>query len=549
MYARTPTKLLATSLLALTLPGALLCAEEDNLSQLQAAVRQESPLPQPLPTNSYQVYSITGSKAQIKAQAKLQDPTVSSQQQKQSTAQPYRENRVNVADTRLTVIQRPTFGVTADNATRARKLLDRSEISPTAEAGVKASSLPDYVHFVAWEKDYYVKFTAQTRADMIFDDVRGMGSSYSVTGIPVGSEKRVFSDMSSNEAMNFTYFSFEGVKPTDLGNAKIAVDSQLTASTSSADTFSSDTPNQQPAVSLRNLYGQLGGLAVGFAESAFADNAMTPDLLNHGNLFGVVQLSNPSIRYIYTINPEANFTVSLEKPATNCNSIVKDEKDSIFQVSHAPDVAVRYKQVRDQVGHIQIAGVFRSLGASDDKVHDDAFGYGIHASGFLLFQHDCSDIPPDFFGVSGVYGRGIGRYDSQISNLNYADCLYSVAGNELTPLRLFSGLAGYTHFGTRNLRSTGAFGYGDLNTPFTIPDPMDNKPIDLFRRGYFASVNTFYVVNALTADKELDVQNPSADLQVAQVQIGLELIHGHQEMSNGREGESNRIQFSIQINR
>lgn len=526
------------------------CQNSSNLEILQV---QAGNTGLPLQGN-YSVFSITGSMAQRNAmfRAMMTDPN-------KLKEQPFlfaSDNRVNAPAEGLRIVSRPTFGLAADNTPRVRKIYDLSGGAFVAEGAVKAADLPDYVHAELWDKPYFFKATLSSRADMIFDDVR-MGPVYSAASIPVGAPKRVYSDVTTS-GTSFSYFRFDAVKPTDMGNAKVVAEAQFYLSSSNVDQFSSDNavPGQQTTVAFRNLYGQLGGLAAGKGESAFADTVMIPDLVNNSKLFGAVSLVSPSIRYIYSFDPDANFTVSLEQPS----SLIGNEVSAldVKGISNAPDLAVRYKQVRPDVGYVQLAGVFRSLGAEGFGAfkpgdagyypaarHDDAFGYGVHASSALLLPVNHGDIPSDFVSASGVYGQGVGRYDSDISNVvigtqMYADGLYNYSTNTLTPLRLFSAVAGYTHFWTSQLRSTAAVGYGDLDT-------SEDTVRELFRRGYSASVNTFYVVNALTTAKEGDLQNPTAQLTAAQVQIGLELIHGHKEMNNGVEAESNRIQFTVQI--
>jgi len=174
-----------------------------------------------------------------------------------------------------------------------------------------------------------------------------------------------------------------------------------------------------------------------------------------------------------------------------------------------PDGVVGWRWEGD-IGHVQLAGLFRDIGYEADNARDDTvFGWGANASGaFNLFK-------ADKVSWQVAYGEGMARYVNDLGGTDL-DAAPDSSGN-LKALPIFTSTIGYTHQWSKQFRSTVSCGY-------VHADPTSSL-------GKFAIEDTRYASANL-------VWHPTKAFR-----MGIEYLYGHKETQNGADSDAHRINF------
>ena len=257
---------------------------------------------------------------------------------------------------------------------------------------------------------------------------------------------------------------------------------------------------------LRHAFGQLQNFAAGYSFSAFMDNDALPDTLDFEGPGAAPFLLVAGGRYIFKPSPQTNVSLALEAPQAEITTPVGAGK------STAPDFSVRARYEAD-AGHVQLSGLWRRLAwRSGAGPSDSTNGYGVNLAGSLKTFGD------DYLVAGGVWGKGIARYVSDLAGSGL-DAVVDPSGN-LQALEEYGGYAGYTHYWTPKLRSTGVVGYlGMNNKSFQAPTSFDNSQ--------------YYSLNL--------IWNPAGSLSV-----GGEVLYGRFKTLDGNSANDTRIQMSVQ---
>ena len=257
---------------------------------------------------------------------------------------------------------------------------------------------------------------------------------------------------------------------------------------------------------LRHAFGQLENFAAGYSFSAFMDNDALPDTLDFEGPGPGAFLLLAQARYTWKAGEHTNFTVSAEAPSAEVTAPIGSGKSTF------PDITARVRYEADP-GHVQLAGIWRRLGwRSGTGLSDSTDGYGLNLAGSLKTVGD------DYLVAGGIWGKGIARYvlDVQGSGL---DAAVDASGN-LQALEEYGAYAGYTHYWTPKLRSTGVIGWlGMNNKSFQSPTS--------FKESQYYSANLIW--------------NPYGSLNV-----GAELLYGQNKTFDGNHANDTRIQMSVQ---
>lgn len=257
---------------------------------------------------------------------------------------------------------------------------------------------------------------------------------------------------------------------------------------------------------LRHAFGQLKNFAAGYSFSAFMDNDALPDTLDFEGPGAAPFLLLAQARYTWKAGPNTNFSLSAEAPSAEVTAPIGSGKSTF------PDLTLRARYEADQ-GHVQLAGLWRRLNwRSGTGISDSTDGYGLNLAGSL------KTIGDDYLVAGAVWGKGIARYVSDIA-ASGLDAAVDASGN-LQALEEYGGYAGYTHYWTPKLRSTGVIGYlGMSNKSFQSPTS--------FKQSEYYSANLIW--------------NPYGSLNV-----GAELLYGNNKTFDGNSANDTRIQMSVQ---
>jgi hypothetical protein len=261
---------------------------------------------------------------------------------------------------------------------------------------------------------------------------------------------------------------------------------------------------------LRHAYAQARNLLIGQTFSNFMDPDGFPDTLDFQGPNGMVSIRNPQIRYGVALSPSTTFYVSIEKPSSDV--IFKTPLFSDQPNAPAPDGTVRLRQ-EFQRGHIQIAGLFRSIGAFlPDGRTDSVFGWGVNTSlGFKTFGDDNV-----IFAVAA--GHGISRYIQDTSGLGIDAEPASGSSPHLEATPGVGVTAAYQHYWLKTLRSSAVYSYAAVNN-------TDLAAATTYNHSTYTGTNVIW--------------NPYGSLNV-----GAEFLYGWTMLQNGQKANAPRIQFS-----
>jgi hypothetical protein len=265
---------------------------------------------------------------------------------------------------------------------------------------------------------------------------------------------------------------------------------------------------------LRHAYAQVKNILVGQTFTNFMDPDAFPDTLDFQGPNGMVSLRNPQFRYGFALAPSTTFYVSVEKASSDI--LFTTPQFSSQPDSPSPDGTLRLRQ-EFQRGHIQVAGLFRSIGAYlPNGRSDSVFGWGVNVStGFRTWGSDNL-----IFAVAG--GHGISRYIQDTSGLGIDAEPTSPASPHLEATPAAGVEAAYQHYWMKNLRSSATYSYAAVHN-------SDLAPATTYNHATYTAVNLIW--------------NPFGSLNV-----GAEFLYGWTMEQNGQSANDPRIQFSAKYN-
>jgi hypothetical protein len=250
--------------------------------------------------------------------------------------------------------------------------------------------------------------------------------------------------------------------------------------------------NGATAPRLRHFYAQLDNILVGQTFTNFMDPDAFADSLDTQGANSAVSVRVPQARYSFGLGGGASAYVSLEVPA--------------------PDGTFRIRNEWEH-GHIQLASVFRDLGAQlPTGLHETAFGWGVNATGGVqVFGRD--NI------VLGLaYGHGIARYVGDTAPLGLDVAPLSATNLSLRALPLFATYGSYQHYWSPALRSNATVGFVQVqNTAF--------QPANTYHKSTYSSANIIW--------------NP-----VGSLDFGAEFIYGWVKEESGAHASEPRFQIT-----
>ncbi len=344
--------------------------------------------------------------------------------------------------------------------------------------------------------DTMIRLGGYAKLDAIADRrAAGDTEQFIPSSIPVDSPHRDVSHFGMHAKQ--TRFSFEARRPTTHGKLRFYLEN---------DFFGSSDSYQ---FRLRHAYGQLGNTYAGYGYSTFMDADSLPDTLDFAGPGAAAYLLVAGIHHSFSLGKGNSLTVAAEDP----DSQLANTGDSDSSTEHLPDVSLIARMERDW-GHLQLGAVLRSLGYDGDGRSDRTFGGGVQLSGsYAVAERDLL-----LFGLIG--GKGISRYTADLTGSNLDAAIDADGRLKALPLR--GGFFGYTHYWSDLWRSN--LIYGQLQI-----DSADALASDAFRRSRYAALNLLW--------------SPAPSWT-----MGMELLYGQQQLQDGRDADTLRLQGSLQYN-
>jgi hypothetical protein len=351
-----------------------------------------------------------------------------------------------------------------------------------------------------------IRFGGSARLDAIYDfQDNGNPNQFVPSSIPVDGQAGADGGPRSTIHAKGTRISFEVRRPAgEEGTLRIFNEND----------FFNDSTSSSMSFRVRHFYGQAWNFLVGQTYSAFMDIDAWPDVLDYAGPNASINRRQPQIRYsppIYDGVGKMHLLFSLEQPESDLSTTATGLPAGARTVSGAPDGVAGWRWEGD-VGHVQLAGLFRTIGYEADNAPDDSiFGWGVNAAGaFNLFT-------ADKLTWQVAYGEGMARYVNDIGSADL-DAAPDSSG-DLQALPVFATTVGYTHQWSPQFRSTASYGY-------IHADPNASL-------GALAIEDTQYV---------------SANLvwhATKSFRMGLEYLYGIKETQSSADGHGHRLNFVL----
>ncbi len=264
---------------------------------------------------------------------------------------------------------------------------------------------------------------------------------------------------------------------------------------------------------LRQAYGQLGNTYAGFGWSAFADTDALPDTLDFEGPGGAIAPRQAGIHQFIRLGENSSLTVAAEQPSSEVSAY--EPISNLRGTQHMPDLILAARTEHDW-GHLQLGGVLRQLGYSDDEQNRRVLGGGAQLTG--SFKTGTFSSYSDLLMFGANWGKGIARYLADTGGLG----LDAVVGPDgrLYALTGWGTYAAYTHYWSSNWRSNLVYGVARIQqSPWLTTSD--------FHQSNYGAANLLW--------------SP-----VATLTVGLELLHGRLLEQNNRYNDDTRIQGSLQ---
>jgi hypothetical protein len=268
--------------------------------------------------------------------------------------------------------------------------------------------------------------------------------------------------------------------------------------------------NGATAPRLRHFYAQLDNVLVGQTFTNFMDPDAFADSLDTQGANSAVSVRVPQGRYSFPLGGGASAAFSIEVPSSNIAFSIAGTPAVPF--TPAPDGTIKFRNEWKR-GHIQLASVFRNLGAQlPNGIRETVFGWGVNATGSLEVYGR------DTIVAQLAYGHGISRYVGDTAPLNLDAAPRTLTNLSLEALPLVATYGSYQHYWVPNVRSSGTFAFVRVeNTQF--------QPAATYHKGYYSSANLIWNV-------------------VGSLDLGVEGIYGWVEQKSGAHANAPRFQFT-----
>jgi len=287
----------------------------------------------------------------------------------------------------------------------------------------------------------------------------------------------------------------------DVGSVRFFVEGDLFGS-------SSTTPR------MRHAYAQMKNFLIGQTFSNFQDPDSGPDQLDFQGPNAQVSLRNPQFRYAFPLAEKTSFRLSLEKASSDI--AFKTPEFNALPSNQAPDGVATLRHDMDS-GHIQLSGLFRSVGAFlPTGVSDSVFAWGFNLTGSQ------KAFGKDTFVYQGAYGNGIERYLNDTSGLGIDAAVKSTQDPHLKAVPVVAAYGSYQHFWIDKVRSSVMYGFVQVdNTNF--------QPSTVFHQSNYTAANVIWNV-------------------YGSLHVGTEFLYGWVVKKDGSTGNVHRMMLSAKYN-
>jgi uncharacterized coiled-coil protein SlyX len=345
-----------------------------------------------------------------------------------------------------------------------------------------------------------VRVTAVESLDAIGTDDRFVTSS-----IPVAGSDEAGKGARTTLAASASRFNFDFRTPTGVGAMRAFIEVGFNSSSTAV---------------LRHAFGQWYHWILGQTWSTFSDPEAEPFGIDNEGLNAISLFRQPQIRYTTPVWDSVTLAAALENPAPDVTNAagVNLIPDVVLRLRWTPQKGIAALPVLGQLGHVQGAVLIRQIRAESELNPNQTAsrgGLGFGLSGVLRtgWWAETDDVK-----FSTYFGKGIGRYITDLRTAGGQDAYFDLATGNMTALSVAAAYVGYEHAWSPTLRSTTTLGWVWVNV-------LESQPNDALKYTRRFSLNLAWspiprldlVAEILTGTRvNKDLQNGDA----TQIQIG-----------------------------
>jgi hypothetical protein len=267
------------------------------------------------------------------------------------------------------------------------------------------------------------------------------------------------------------------------------------------------------AYRLKQMYGQLYNVTAGFTYSIFEDPDVWPDTVDFEGPNSAIFARQPTVRYMLPLSDKWQMNFGVQQPSSDVDTSAPTNNVSFGSaaVNHLPDGGFNIRWEDAKVGHVQLATIFRDVGANSPKLgQQEVLGWGLNlSSSFNVFDGDSVQ-------AQVTYGQGVFHFCND--NFSNGDAAFNNAG-ELRALAYFAPMVGYTHQWSEKFRSTLTTGYVNLQNE-------QSQAGNAYHETYYESANLMWQLRK-------------------RLSVGVECLYGYKNEKSGAYGDVWRIQTGM----
>ena len=392
-------------------------------------------------------------------------------------------------------------------AGHANPVPDRDNMNDMQEAAPRLNDLtldPQYRGFIPVPNtDALIKFNAKPRVDMMEDNQNSGNADRFVTAtIPMKNTPGYGGGEQFNITAKGSSLSLDVRAPNMPGNVRFYYNNDFFGSGSGM------------AYRLKQLYGQFYNVTAGFTYSIFEDPDVWPDTVDFEGPNSMIFARQATVRYMVPLGEKWQLNFGVQQPSSQIDN--EGIGANATGVNHLPDGGFNIRWEDAKRGHVQFATILRDVGANSPTLGEqNVFGWGLNLSTSLnVFEHD--SVQAQF-----TYGQGVFAFCNDnftYTGFNGGDAAYNNAG-ELRALQYVAPMVGYTHQWSEKFRSTGTFGYVNLQNE-------QQQTATAYHETYYSSANLVWQLRK-------------------RLSIGMECLYGYSQQNNGDHGDVWRVQTGL----
>ena len=268
------------------------------------------------------------------------------------------------------------------------------------------------------------------------------------------------------------------------------------------------------AYRLKQLYGQFYNVTAGFTYSIFEDPDVWPDTVDFEGPSSMIFARQATVRYMMPLGDKWQINFGVQQPSSQVDNV--NIATNAVGVQHLPDGGFNIRWEDPKRGHVQFATIFSDIGANSPTFgQQNVLGWGLNLSTSLnVFEHD--SIQAQF-----TYGQGIFEFCNDnftYSGFNGGDAAWDNSGN-LKALPYLAPTVGYTHQWSDKFRSTGTFGFVQLQNE-------EQETPQAYHETYYSSLNLVWQIRK-------------------RLSVGFEALYGYKVEASGGYGDVWRVQTGL----